>query len=129
MARAQFWDPTGERFGLPTYPWRTSPDYLLTRTQFRSQGLRPGGRPVAAQVLWKSQLHPGAPRAAYLYRLDLARPIRPMTASKAAALAAAMTARRTCPACSIDVGYVLPTRYGICWPCVDPQSAPAPLAA
>jgi hypothetical protein len=119
MARARFWDPAGERFGLPTYPWRMAPDHLLTRSQLRSRDLRPGGQPVAAQVLWMSRLHPGAPRAAYLYRLELARPVRPMTPAKTAALAAAMTARRTCPSCLLDAGYVLPTRYGTCLPCAD----------
>ena len=45
---------------------------------------------------------------AYLYRVDRAKPVRPMTPRKWAALAKAMLARRTCPACRLDAGYVHP---------------------
>ncbi|PBC72158.1 hypothetical protein BX265_6779 [Streptomyces sp. TLI_235] len=115
MSRPRFWDPHGERFGLPTYPWRMAPDGLLTRRQLRTRGLRPGGQPVAAQILWRSRSR--GVRAAYLYRACLAKPVRPMTPGRTAALAAANLARRTCPACGRDAGCVLPAHLGTCLPC------------
>jgi hypothetical protein len=36
-----------------------------------------------------------------------------------AALDKAMKARRTCPDCSRDVGYCIPTRYRRCLDCLD----------
>jgi hypothetical protein len=63
-------DPTGARHGIPTYPWRCAPDGLATRRQLRARGLRPGGQPVAAQVL-RPRYRRG-PLVAYLYRLDKA---------------------------------------------------------
>jgi hypothetical protein len=94
-----------------------APDGFLTRRQLRAQGLRPGGQPVAAQILWRNRRK--GVRAAYLYRAVLAKPVRPMTEAKARALAAANLARRTCPDCGRDAGYVLPARYGTCIPCSD----------
>jgi hypothetical protein len=60
-------------------------------------------------------------RTAFLYRIDLAKPVRPMTAGKWAALAAAMLARRTCPVCRTDAGYVIPPTLGSCVPCAYPD--------
>ncbi|WP_431679511.1 RRQRL motif-containing zinc-binding protein [Kitasatospora sp. KL5] len=121
MSRPRFWDPHGERFGLPTYPWRMAPDGYLTRRQLRTRGLRPGGQPVAAQILWRSR-RTKAVRAAHLYRTCLAKPVRPMTPARAAALAAANRARRTCPLCGRDAGYVLPAHLGTCLPCAEPAA-------
>lgn len=61
--------------------------------------------------------HGGTPT--YLYRLALAKPVRPMTPAKAAALAKARAARRTCPICGQDAGYVLPAHLGTCLACAD----------
>ncbi|WP_405700493.1 RRQRL motif-containing zinc-binding protein [Streptomyces sp. NBC_00069] len=113
------YDPGGTSFGIPTYPWRLAPEGLATRRQLRAHGLRPGGQPVAAQVL-RPRFRRG-PLVAYLYRLDKAKPVRPMTAGKTAALAKAMTARRTCPHCSTDAGYVIPTSLGMCVTCAYPE--------
>lgn len=119
MGRPRFWDPAGERHGgMPTYSWRMAPDGLLTRRQLRALGLRPGGQPVAAQLLWRSRLTT-SPRPAYLYRLALAKPVRPMTPGRRRALAAANAARRTCPSCGADAGYILPAHLGTCLPCAD----------
>ncbi|SBW21072.1 hypothetical protein FDG2_1887 [Candidatus Protofrankia californiensis] len=41
MVRRTFLDPAGERFGLPTFPWRMAPDNLHTRRQLAAMGLRP----------------------------------------------------------------------------------------
>ncbi|MFG3050183.1 RRQRL motif-containing zinc-binding protein [Kitasatospora sp. NPDC048239] len=120
MSRPRFWDPTGDRHGgTPTFPWRMAPTGYLTRRQLRARGLRPGGQPVAAQVLWRSRRAAGGVRAAYLYRLTLAKPVRPMTPGRERALAAANRARRLCPACGRDAGYVLPAHLGTCLPCAD----------
>lgn len=35
-------DPTGARYGIPTFPWRYAPDGYATRRQLRARGLRPG---------------------------------------------------------------------------------------
>ncbi|WP_274916541.1 RRQRL motif-containing zinc-binding protein [Streptomyces sp. WZ-12] len=117
MPHPQFWDPDGARYGIPTYPYHLAPDGLVTRRQLRARGLRPGGQPVAAQVLWRSRRTRSGVRAAYLYRLDLARPVRPMTPAKWAAVERALAARRTCPVCGRDAGYTLPTSLGTCLNC------------
>ncbi|MFD9936288.1 RRQRL motif-containing zinc-binding protein [Streptomyces massasporeus] len=112
-------DPSGSQFGIPTYPWRYAPDGLATRRQLRARGLRPGGQPIAAQVL-RPRYRRG-PLVAYLYRVDRAKPVRPMTPGKRAALAKAMRARRTCPVCRMEAGYVIPGSLGMCVPCAYPE--------
>jgi hypothetical protein len=52
----QFYDPDGRRYGIPTYPYHWAPKGLLTIRQLRAQGLRPGGQPVIAQILWRRGL-------------------------------------------------------------------------
>ncbi|MEV7344786.1 RRQRL motif-containing zinc-binding protein [Streptomyces sp. NPDC093544] len=113
-------DPHGARHGIPTFPWRMAPDGMVTRRQLRARGLRPGGQPIAAQVL-RPRYRRG-PLVAYLYRLDHAKPVRPMTPAKRAALAKANLARRTCPQCRRDAGYVIPLSLGTCVPCAYPDS-------
>ncbi|WP_217215429.1 RRQRL motif-containing zinc-binding protein [Streptomyces sp. AC550_RSS872] len=118
-ALGKCFDPTGARHGIPTYPWRYAPDGLATRRQLRARGLRPGGQPIAAQVLRPRCRR--EPLVAYLYRLDKALPVRPMTPAKRRALACAMRARRTCPQCRRDAGYVIPASLGVCVPCAYPD--------
>ncbi|MFM9693851.1 RRQRL motif-containing zinc-binding protein [Streptomyces europaeiscabiei] len=112
-------DPTGARHGIPTFPWRCAPDGYATLRQLRARGLRPGGQPVAAQVL-RPRYRRG-PLVAYLYRVDDAKPVRPMTPAKWAALGKANAARRTCPQCRKDAGYVIPASLGMCVPCAYPD--------
>jgi hypothetical protein len=116
---SRFYDPGGARYGIPTFPYHLAPEGYATRRQLRARGLRPGGQPLAAQLMWRSQLarNTGGVRVAYLYRLDLARPVRAMTPARGAALGAALAARRTCPGCGIDAGYVLPASLGTCLTC------------
>jgi hypothetical protein len=116
--RAVFWDPAGSRYGIPTYPWRMAPPHLATLRQLTAAGLRPGGQGIQAQILWRSRRH-GAPgvRAAYLYDLRFALPKRAATPAQLAALGKALAARRRCPECGADRGYVLPRRWGVCVPC------------
>ncbi|MFJ8446724.1 RRQRL motif-containing zinc-binding protein [[Kitasatospora] papulosa] len=102
---------------FPTYRWRLAPDGLATRRQLRAMGLRPAGQDVAAE-LQRPRRRRG-PLVAYLYRIDQAKPVRPMTPGRRAALAKAMTARRTCPNCRRDAGYCIPSSLGMCAPCSD----------
>ncbi|AZQ73544.1 hypothetical protein EKH77_22075 [Streptomyces luteoverticillatus] len=125
-AQHRFYDPVGARYGIPTYPWRLAPEGLATRRQLRNRGLRPGGQPIAAQTLWRSRRSSRGPRKAYLYRLDMARPVRPMTPAKHAALERAMAARRTCPVCRTDAGYCIPASLGMCVPCAYPEEQCTP---
>ncbi len=96
---------------------------MATRRQLRASGLRPGGQDMAAQVLWYSRRYwrkgTSPVRVAYLYRVDLAKPVRPMTPAKWAALAKANAARRVCPECRTDAGYRIPTSLGMCVSCAD----------
>ncbi|NUK02001.1 RRQRL motif-containing zinc-binding protein [Streptomyces lunaelactis] len=115
------YDPAGAMHGIPTFPWRFAPDGYATRRQLRARGLRPGGQPVAAQVMRRSRRRKAGVSLAYLYRIDRALPVRPMTAGKRAALAKAMTARRTCPKCLTDAGYCIPTSLGMCPACAFPD--------
>jgi hypothetical protein len=104
---------------LPTYRWRLAPDGYATFRQLRAHGLRPGGQEVAAQL--ERPRRRREPLVAYLYRVDLAKPIRPMTPGRWAALAAANRARRICPQCRRDAGYVIPASLGTCVPCAYPD--------
>ncbi|MER6451928.1 RRQRL motif-containing zinc-binding protein [Streptomyces sp900105245] len=108
---------------MPVYWWRLAPDGYATRCQLRARGLRPGGQPVAAQL--ERPRRRRGPLVAYLYRVDLAVPVRPMTAARWAALAKANIARRICPTCRRDVGYVIPASLGMCAPCAYPDHTAA----
>ncbi|MEU8437818.1 RRQRL motif-containing zinc-binding protein [Streptomyces sp. NPDC029216] len=123
----KFYDPNGDEYGIPTYPRRLAPEGLATRRQLRAKGLRPAGQPVVAQILWYGRRPPGQTartiRAAYLYRLDLAAPVRPMTPGLWRAHRAMMRARRTCPACSTVRDYVIPLSLGACVSCAAHELA------
>ncbi|PKW08723.1 hypothetical protein SAMN05428944_4149 [Streptomyces sp. 1222.5] len=108
---------------LPVFRWRLAPDGYATRRQLRARGLRPGGQPVAAQL--ERPRRRRGPLVAYLYRVDLAKPVRPMTPARWAALTKANTARRICPTCRRDAGYVIPASLGECAPCAYPEHAAA----
>jgi hypothetical protein len=110
----EFYDPDGTRYGIPTYPWRLAPDGLLTVRQLRALGLRPGGQQPVAQILWRK-----GKRVAYLYLTSLALPKRTATPAQLAALAAALRARRTCPACGTEQPYCIPRSRGECNDCAE----------
>ncbi|MYW16756.1 hypothetical protein GT039_14390 [Streptomyces sp. SID2955] len=112
---------------VPVYRWRLAPDGLATLRQLRAQGLRPGGQDVVAQV--ERPRRRRGPLVAYLYRVDLAKPVRPMTPARWAALARANRARRTCPVCGRDAGYVIPSSLGTCVPCAYPEGVTDGVAA
>jgi hypothetical protein len=110
----QFYDPDGERYGLPTYPYRWAPQGLLTTRQLRAKGLRPGGQDIAAQILWR---HRRQRRVAYLYREDHAKPKRQATLAQLVAIGKALQARRTCPTCGDEKDYCIPRSLGECNDC------------
>ncbi|CAL9473865.1 RRQRL motif-containing zinc-binding protein [Streptomyces sp. enrichment culture] len=123
LTLADCFDPDGERFGIPTYPWRCAPDGLATRRQLRSRGLRPGGQDVVAQTLRPRRRR--EPLTAYLYRIDRALPVRPMTPGMWRAHAAMMRTRRRCPKCCRDAGYAIPASLGMCVTCAYPEQRAA----
>nr|WSX54709.1 hypothetical protein OG409_25865 [Streptomyces sp. NBC_00974] len=102
---------------LPVYPWRLAPEGLATRRQLRAVGLRPGGQDVVAQLERPRRRRP--PLVAYLYRIDPAKPVRPMTPDRWAALEKANDARRQCSICRDHLPYVIPTSRGMCNACAD----------
>ncbi|GHE45056.1 RRQRL motif-containing zinc-binding protein [Streptomyces griseoaurantiacus] len=106
---------------LPVFRWHLAPDGYATRRQLRAAGLRPGGQEVAAQL--ERPRRRRGPLVAHLYRVDLAVPVRPMTPARWAALAKANAARRLCPQCRRDAGYVIPASLGMCVPCAYPDPA------
>ncbi|MFE3326051.1 RRQRL motif-containing zinc-binding protein [Streptomyces sp. NPDC059176] len=108
---------------LPVFRWCLAPDGYATYRQLRALGLRPGGQDVAAQL--ERPRRRRGPLVAFLYRIDPAKPVRPMTPAKWAALAKANRARRICPACRRDAGYVIPTSLGMCAPCAFPGPSQA----
>ncbi|MEU3750981.1 MULTISPECIES: RRQRL motif-containing zinc-binding protein [Streptomyces] len=103
--------------GLPVYRWRLAPEGLATFRQLRALGLRPAGQPVVAQL--ERPRRRRDPLVAFLYRVDLALPVRPMTPARWAALERANAARRVCPECGRDAGYRIPSSLGMCVPCAD----------
>ncbi len=65
-------------------------------------------------MLWNSRRGGGGVRAAYLYDVRPALPKRVPTDRQRAALGKALAARRHCPTCRRDAGYVLPRHLGEC---------------
>lgn len=108
---------------IPVYPWRLAPEGLATLRQLRALGLRPGGQDVAAQL--ERPRRRRGPLVAFLYRVDLALPVRPMTPARWAALERANAARRLCPECGRDAGYRIPSSLGMCTPCAYPDTTTA----
>jgi hypothetical protein len=106
--------------GLPLLSWGIAPrEKLATYRQLRALGLRPGGADPVAVLYFHSR--PGMRMVfANLYLIATAKPVRPMTDAKWAAVAAARVARCTCPTCPPDQRvkpYCLPTSIGRCWEC------------
>ena len=108
---SRFFDPTGSRYGMPTFGYHGAPTGLATRRQLRADGLRPNGQPVIAQILWRS-----GKRVAHLYRRDLAAPKRDATPAQLAAVQKALVARRRCRHCGVTRAYYIPRRTGACAP-------------
>lgn len=112
--RVEFYDPTGRRYGIPTFPYHYAPDGLVTRRQLRAQGLRPNGYDPVAQILWR---HRKQIRNALLYRRDLATAKRVPTPAQLAVIAKMLRARRTCRRCGQLCDYYIPRSTGACLTC------------
>ncbi|GIE90882.1 RRQRL motif-containing zinc-binding protein [Actinoplanes regularis] len=112
--RVEFYDPTGTRYGFPTFPFRLAPDALATRRQLRADGLCPGGFDPVAQILWR---HKKQRRIAYLYRRDLAKPKRIASPAQLAVIERMLIARRTCGTCGNTRDYYIPRSIGTCLSC------------
>jgi hypothetical protein len=114
--RARFDDPTGARYGIPTYTWRGAPEGYATLRQLRANGLRPGGQPVAAQIKWMGV---GGVRTAFLYLTSAAKPKRVATPRQREAITRALVARMRCRTCRITRNYVIPRSLGECLTCAN----------
>jgi hypothetical protein len=105
--------------GLPLLSWGIAPRKVLaTYRQLRAAGLRPGGAdPVA--VLYFHSRRGMRMVFANLYLIAAAKPLRPMTPAKWAAIRAADAAQRTCPTCPPGqrVKPYRLTAVGQCWDC------------
>ncbi|MFE1452694.1 RRQRL motif-containing zinc-binding protein [Streptomyces olivaceoviridis] len=100
---------------FPVYRWRQAPKGLATRRQLREMRLRPGGQAPVAAIECR-----GGKRRAWLYDIDQALPIRPMTLAKEIALDKAMEARQRCPLCRRRYFHCLPLKtLGSCLECYD----------
>ncbi|MEU2115223.1 RRQRL motif-containing zinc-binding protein [Streptomyces sp. NPDC016459] len=106
---------------LAVYRWRLAPEGLVTFRQLRALGLRPAGQPVVGQL--ERPRRRREPLVAFLYRIDLAAPVRPTTPARWAALERANAARRICPECGRDAGYHIPSSLGMCTPCAYPEQS------
>jgi hypothetical protein len=115
------YDPDGSLYGLPTYPWQGAPPGLATYRQLAAQGLRPGGQEPCAQIIRPRRRR--EPLVGYLYRIDLARPRRRVTAAMRAAVLIAVEAKKWCPKCRIRLDYIPPQCTGVCLECRDPAAA------
>jgi hypothetical protein len=111
--------------GIPLLSYGIAPrDKLATRRQLRAMGLRPGGQDPAALMYFRcrtacKKVH------AELFLIERAKPVRPMTPAKQAALDKAMAARRTCRECG-ETGYgELPKAHRTCEPCRYSLGLPA----
>lgn len=103
--------------GFILLSWRTAPrDKLATRRQLRAMGLRPGGQDPVALLYFRCRK---ACKLVFaeLYLIEKAKPVRPMTPARQAALDKAMAARRTCRQCGEDAGVELPRSERVCEPC------------
>ena len=102
----EFYDPDGQRYGLPTYPWRLGPRWPADHppaARQRPAPWRPGHR--RADPLAPPQ---AAPRRLPLPRRARSKPKRQATSAQLAAIAKALQARRTCPTCGNEKPYCIP---------------------
>jgi hypothetical protein len=106
--------------GLPVFSWRWAPPELATRRQLRALGLRPGGQAPVAVLMFRHR-KPGCRRVelADLFLISEARPVRPMTPARWAAVGLALAARRTCRACGVEQDYFVSTISRLCEPCAE----------
>ena len=112
-----FYDPTGERYGLPTYPFKFAPD-----------GLRPAGNSARATCVPAAKTSPrkSSGVAASVSPTCTASTSRKPEAHRHPRATGghrqALTARRTCPDCGQVKPYYIPRRTGACLDCTPEVS-------
>ncbi|WP_236793252.1 RRQRL motif-containing zinc-binding protein [Amycolatopsis sp. GM8] len=99
------------------FGWGEAPSTLLTRTQLREAGLRPGGADPVALLVFRHFKPYAHETVTELFSVHRAKERRVPSPAQRAAIAAALRARRTCRTCRVDVGYYVPTSTGECWSC------------
>jgi hypothetical protein len=102
---------------LPMFGWGEAPSVLLTVSQLRDAGLRPGGQDPLALLVFRHFKPYARETVAELFSVELAKPRRTPTPAQRVAIAAALRARRVCQTCGVDVGYYVPTSTRRCWDC------------
>lgn len=103
--------------GLPLLSWGIAPkDTLATYRQLRKRGLRPGGADPVAVLYFHCRK---GMRMVYanLYLIANAKPVRPMTPARRAAIEKACQAHRICPECKQDAGVYIRPSIGVCLEC------------
>jgi hypothetical protein len=108
--------------GLPVFGWNEAPADLLTRSQLRDAGLRPGGQDPVALLAFRHFKPFRHETLAELFRVDLARERRTPTPAQRAAICRALRARRTCQTCGHVVDYYVPTSTRQCWDCWETEN-------
>jgi len=96
------------------------PTGLATVRQLWGMGLRPGGQDQVGVLMFAHRKPYRHREYAALYRIDLAKARRPVSAAQLAALGRAMAARRRCTTCGRDAGYCVQTSTRQCWTCFLP---------
>jgi len=113
--------------GLPVFAWRGRPGSVppgqATVRQLRGMGLRAGGQDQVGVLMFAHRKPYRRREFAALYRIDLAKPRRPVSPAQLAALGQAMAARRRCTTCGRDAGYCVPTSTRQCWTCFLPTDS------
>ncbi|WP_435061910.1 RRQRL motif-containing zinc-binding protein [Amycolatopsis thermoflava] len=109
--------------GLPVFGYGEAPATLLTRSQLRAAGLRPGGADPVALLVFRHFKPYARETVAELFSVEKALPHRPATPAQRRAIRAALQARRTCQTCGEDVGYYVPTSTRQCWTCEGAELA------
>ncbi|OXM69345.1 RRQRL motif-containing zinc-binding protein [Amycolatopsis vastitatis] len=108
----------GRWHGKPLLSHNTAPRNLLaTRRQLRALGKRPGGQDPVAFLYFRCRKAAKIVHA-NLYLIADAKPVRPMTPARAAALERAMAARRTCRECGERGWAELPRAHRTCEACL-----------
>jgi len=114
--------------GLPVFGYGEAPATLLTRSQLREAGLRPGGQDPVALLVFRHFKPYARETVAELFSVELAAPVRGTAVQRRAWVQAALRARRICRTCGEDVGYYVPTSTRQCWTCEGGELAdPNPL--
>ncbi|WP_433193822.1 hypothetical protein ACQP1G_34255 [Nocardia sp. CA-107356] len=83
---SKYLDPDGERYGIPTWPWRMAPQHLRTWRQLDAEDQRPTGE-------YEAQVRGTGRRQAYLYDSQQVRPKRKPSAAQLESLTIARWVR------------------------------------